>query len=218
MSLLLLRKRALTLIIFFLVAMPQVQAWLPSSAHASANSDGDNTMAAYDAALAKSNSAVTPSLVSTTTTISSLTSLDDYFNLIENTPKDSLVVVKYYAKVCPLCRRVAPKYKKMARMYQQQQQPIHFCEIEKSVCPTLFDTMQVTTFPFIQVFRNGLCIASHGTQSLSTFEPIVKDTVQHFLNMNQNEQHWNAFLTTFQEPIAKATSNLDTMKEKAGLY
>jgi hypothetical protein len=89
--------------------------------------------------------------------------------------------------------------------------PIQFSEIEKTVHPTLFDTLQITTFPYLQIYRNGRCIASHATVSESVFERIVSDTVQQFLGMS--EPQWESFLTDFAEPIDNATRNYESMRD-----
>lgn len=137
-----------------------------------------------------------------------LKSLDAFVELIDQAPKDTLVAVKFYGKSCPLCQRVALKYQKMARYYSLAD--IQFAEIEKTVHPQLFDTLQITTFPYLQIYRNGQCIASHGTESATMFERIVHDTIQQFLSMSPT--HWQSFLTNFQVPIDKATNHFVTMR------
>jgi len=144
------------------------------------------------------------------TKIDSLTSLDTFLDYIDNAPRDSLVAVKFYGKSCPLCKRVALKYKKMAKIYSQA--PIAFAEIEKTVHPNLFDTLQVTTFPYLQIYRNGQCIASHGTESAPRFESIVHDTIQQFLRMQANDD-WDSFLSAFAGLIQKSTENLQTARD-----
>ncbi|KAG7365417.1 thioredoxin [Nitzschia inconspicua] len=144
-----------------------------------------------------------------TNKIESLTSLEAFCSYIDNAPQDTLVAVKFYGKSCPLCKRVAIKYKKMARYYSTA--PIQFAEIEKTAHPQLFDTLEITTFPYLQLYRNGQCIASHGTESDSMFERIVHNTIQNFLLMQP--EHWKSFLTSFAEPIGKATQNYETMRQ-----
>jgi thiol-disulfide isomerase/thioredoxin len=140
--------------------------------------------------------------------IQSLTSLDAFCDYVNDAPVDSLVAVKFYGKSCPLCKRVALKYKKIARFYAKA--PIRFAEIEKTVHSQLFDTLEITTFPYLQIYRNGQCIASHGTESETMFERIVNDTIQNFLMMQSD--HWESFLTSFAEPIGKATDNYKTVR------
>jgi len=143
------------------------------------------------------------------TKIDSLTSIGTFLDYIDNAPKDSLVAIKFYGKSCPLCKRVALKYKKMANFYSKAN--IQFAEVEKTVHPNLFNTLQVTTFPYLQIYRNGQCIASHGTESAQRFESIVNDTIQQFLLMQTNE--WDSFLSAFAMPIQKSTENLQTARD-----
>ncbi len=140
--------------------------------------------------------------------IHNLQSLDDFMNYIDSSPTDSLAVIKFYAKSCPLCKRIELKYKKMSRFYQNA--PIQFAEIEKTAHPELFPTLGVDTYPFIQIYRNGQCVAAHGTESDKTFEPIVHDTIQRELSMTPDD--WNAFLTAFEAPIRASTKKLDNLR------
>ena len=140
--------------------------------------------------------------------IISLKSLEDFLDYIDDAPKDSLSVVKYYAKSCPLCRRIEVKYKKMAHFYQKA--PIRFAEIEKTAHPDLSTTLGVDRYPFIQIFRNGLVVASHGTESDKTFGPIVNDTIQRELMMGKED--WDAFLTTFAEPIRQISDKVQELR------
>ena len=140
--------------------------------------------------------------------IQNLKSLDEFLNYIDSAPQDSLAVVKFFAKSCPLCKKIELKYKKMARFYQTA--PIQFAEIEKTVHPGLFVTLGVETYPFIQIYRNGQCVAAHGTESDKMFEPIVNDTIQRELTMTPED--WNTFLTTFSAPIQASTEKLNTLR------
>mmetsp|Transcript_36510 Transcript_36510/g.105171 ORF Transcript_36510/g.105171 Transcript_36510/m.105171 type:complete len:225 (+) Transcript_36510:45-719(+) len=140
--------------------------------------------------------------------IQNLKSLEEFLNYIDSAPQDSLAVVKFYAKSCPLCKKIELKYKKMARFYQTA--PIQFAEIEKTVHPDLFVTLGVETYPFIQIYRNGQCVAAHGTESDKMFEPIVNDTIQRELTMTAED--WNTFLTTFEIPIRASTEKLNSLR------
>lgn len=140
--------------------------------------------------------------------IQNLKSLDEFLNYIDSAPQDSLAVVKFYAKSCPLCKKIELKYKKMARFYQTA--PIQFAEMEKTAHPGLFVTLGVETYPYIQIYRNGQCVAAHGTESDKMFEPIVNDTIQRELTMSPED--WNAFLTTFAAPIRASTEKLNSLR------
>mmetsp|Transcript_44379 Transcript_44379/g.107349 ORF Transcript_44379/g.107349 Transcript_44379/m.107349 type:complete len:281 (+) Transcript_44379:200-1042(+) len=143
--------------------------------------------------------------------VQNLASLDEFVDCIENAPPDKLVVVKFYGRSCPLCKRTKPRYQKMAKFYSKAPTIIQFVEIEKTVHPQLFDTLEVTTFPFIQMYRNNQCIASHGTVSSEMFDDVCKDTIQQFLGLSKGQ--WNTFLETFEEPIRKATQNYESIRK-----
>lgn len=137
-----------------------------------------------------------------------LKTLDEFLDYLDNAPHDSLSVVKFYAKTCPLCRRIDVKYKKMAHFYQKA--PIRFAEIDKAVHPDFCTALGVERFPFIQIYRNGQCVASHGTDSDKTFEPLVNDTVQRELSMSAKD--WESFLNTFAEPIRQSTERVEKVR------
>ena len=137
-----------------------------------------------------------------------LNSLQDFLDFVDNAPPDSLSVIKFYGKSCPLCKRIEMKYKKMAHYYQKA--PIRFAEVEKTVHPDLCSTLNIDRFPYIQIYRNSQCVASHGTESDKTFGPIVNDTVQRELMMRPED--WDAFLTAFAEPIRRSADKLETLR------
>lgn len=137
-----------------------------------------------------------------------LQSLDDFLNYIDSAPQDSLLVVKYYANSCPLCKRIELKYKKMARFYQTA--PIQFAEIEKTAHPDIFPTLGVSTYPYIQIYRNGQCVAGHGTESDKSFEPVVNDTIQRELQMTTDD--WDSFLSAFAGYIQASAAKMDALR------
>lgn len=140
--------------------------------------------------------------------VTGLTSLEDFLEFVDSAPPDSLSVIKFYANSCPLCRRIEMKYKKMAHYYQKA--PIRFAEVEKTAHPELFSTLGIERFPFIQIYRNSQCVASHGTESEKTFGPIVNDTIQRELMMRPED--WDSFLTAFAEPIRQSSDKLETLR------
>lgn len=142
----------------------------------------------------------------------SLKSLDEFLEYVDQAPQDSLSVIKFYSKSCPLCKRIELKYKKMAHVYQKA--PIRFAEVDKAIHPDLCNTLGVDRFPFIQIYRNGQCVASHGTESDKTFGPIVNDTIQRELCMRNEE--WEAFLTSFAEPIRQGAEKIQKLRDLRG--
>ena len=141
-------------------------------------------------------------------TISSLDSLHDFMQFIDESPRDSLAVIKFHANSCQMCKRVQHRYQKLARYFKEA--PISFARVEKSVHPDIFVTLNVQTYPFIQVYRNGLCVASHGIQSEKTFEPMLHDTIQKELDMSPD--NWESFLEAFSGPIRESTNKLEKLR------
>jgi len=143
--------------------------------------------------------------------IETLDSVSDFFNYLDHAPKDSLSVVEFYGKNCPLCKRVALKYKKIANTYSKRiDDPVRFAQMEHPANKPVMDVLGIRTFPFLHVYRNGQCVAAHGTESDATFEGIVKDTIQRELDMTKED--WNAFLTAFAGPIQQGTDRLDQLR------
>ena len=101
------------------------------------------------------------------------------------------------------------KYKKMAHFYQTA--PIRFAQVDKAIHADFCTILGVDRFPFIQIYRNGQCVASHGTESDKTFGPIVNDTIQRELLMRSEE--WEAFLTTFAETIRQGSEKMQTLRD-----
>lgn len=196
-----------TFALLLLAASPLANAFLPAGAvYQKANVASHRQPTSLAVSSTDNVSTVPPPPASIQ--IDSLPSLEGFLDYVDGAPQDSLVVVKFYGKSCPLCKRVALKYKKLARYYSTA--PIQFAEVDKTVHPDLFETLAVTTFPYIQIYRNGQCVASHGTQTAQMFERIINDSIYNFLTM-QSEQ-WDSFLTAFQEPIQASTDNLNTLR------
>jgi len=141
--------------------------------------------------------------------VHTLKSVDTFLSFIDDAPKDSLVVIKYFGESCPLCRKIEMKYKKMARFYAKA--PIRFGEVgRRGAHKELFPTLGVNVYPHIQIYRNGQCVAAHGTESDVTFEAVVHDTIQRELAMTSED--WESFLTAFAEPIGQATQKLEDVR------
>lgn len=163
-----------------------------------------------DSAVSTATEASTPPAAPAKIQIDKFDSVDAFLTAIDTAPPDSLVVVKYYSTSCPLCKRVALKYKKLARYYSTA--PIRFCEMPKTATTApLFATDTITTFPYLQIYRNGQCVASHGTQSASMFERIVNDSIFRFLAMSPED--WYQFLTSYGAMIQKATDHVQTLRD-----
>ena len=57
----------------------------------------------------------------------------------------------------------------------------------------------VNKFPFIQIFRNGLCVASFSTGAIHLFNRKLQETIQ--ICNERTDVDWNVFVQDFQDEI-----------------
>lgn len=75
---------------------------------------------------------------------------------------EKLVVIKYHAHYCKICQRAGLGFKKVATEYPD----VQFAKVESLVFPDKAKTLRslgVTRFPFVQIYRQGKCVASFST-------------------------------------------------------
>ena len=143
-------------------------------------------------------------------TIQTLNSVSDFLSYLDDSPRDSLCVVEFYGKNCPLCKKVALKYKKIANQFASKGDGVQFAQMEHPANKPIMDVLGIQQFPFLHVYRNGQCVAAHGTESDKQFEYIVKDTIQRELDMTPED--WNHFLSAFEGPISQGTAKIEQLR------
>ena len=128
---------------------------------------------------------------------------------------DELLIVKYHAHYCRICQRCSITYRKVAHEYtmkqQQQQQQhqqqkqqqqshqntstqnrIHFTRLEASAWTAdELKSLGLTKFPFVQIYRQGDCVASFSTGPSHLFTRRVRDTLDACLQRSDVE--WEAW-------------------------
>ena len=93
-------------------------------------------------------------------------SLQECLSFLEGIPEthdESLVVVKFYASYCRICKRASITYKKIASddAYAKN---FHFTRVEAGrMSAERLRTLGLTKFPFIQIFRKGMCVGKSKT-------------------------------------------------------
>jgi thioredoxin-like negative regulator of GroEL len=108
------------------------------------------------------------------------------------------VVIKYYAHYCKICQRAGMQFKKIATEYPN----VSFGKVESMVFPDSANTLRslgVSKFPFVQIYRNGQCVASFSTGPSHLFVKKVRDTIDTCLKRSPDE--WDAFLSEFANEI-----------------
>jgi thioredoxin-like negative regulator of GroEL len=144
-------------------------------------------------------------------------SISEFLNLVENTERNELVVVKFHAKWCKVCARVIIKFKKMADQLLKTKTPVpmRFVSVQVTDNPQLCSTLDVKKFPFIQIYRNKECVAAFGTGPAHNFQKVVGDTLKNKLECTDDE--WNAFRAEFKDVIAKNLEKLEMLRLESAI-
>jgi thiol-disulfide isomerase/thioredoxin len=111
---------------------------------------------------------------------------------------DQLVVIKYHAYYCKVCQRAGVQLKKVATQYPD----IKFAKVLSLVFPDTAKTLRslgVTKFPFLQVYRQGKCVASFSSGPSHFFASKVRDTLD--ACRQRSQQEWDEFETEFSKEI-----------------
>jgi hypothetical protein len=128
----------------------------------------------------------------------------------QDSNNDNLIVVKYYAVFCKVCQRTSIKYKQVAM--EKMQEPVEFYRLEASRLDS--DTLRslgVTKFPFVQIFRQGDCVASFSTGASNLFAKRVRDTLDVCLDRSDDE--WQAFQRDFSKQVLENRQARAAVKE-----
>ena len=89
----------------------------------------------------------------------------------------------------------------MAKKRLADHQPASFAVLEVSVLGTpTVKSLGVTLTPFVQIYRNGNCVASFATGPVYNFAQKTGSTID--ICLQRNEKEWTDFETEFAEPIA----------------
>mmetsp|Transcript_11845 Transcript_11845/g.16055 ORF Transcript_11845/g.16055 Transcript_11845/m.16055 type:complete len:219 (+) Transcript_11845:205-861(+) len=79
-----------------------------------------------------------------------ITSEDQFDAILDNTDKDTLVVVDFYARWCRGCSALMPMLEKLSTRWQH----IKWVKVDADVNHSLLQKLRVDTFPRIQMYRN----------------------------------------------------------------
>jgi thiol-disulfide isomerase/thioredoxin len=148
-----------------------------------------------------------PSSIKRTNSVKLLTTTRDLLNVMQgDASSDKLVVVKFYAHYCKICQRAGIQLKKVAGEYPD----IDFCKVECLVIPDTANTLRslgVTRFPFVQIYRQGQCVASFATGPSHLFVKRIRATLDEC--QKRTESEWDPFVETISSEIQ---SNLRVRK------
>lgn len=115
---------------------------------------------------------------------------------IETARENQLVVVFFHAHYCKLCQRSNIQYRKVAHRHHE----IRFTRLETShlTSPQLRD-LGVSKLPWVQIYRNAICVASFGTQK--ELERCLTDTI--ISCQERTIPQWMQFMSDFEKEISE---------------
>ena len=111
----------------------------------------------------------------------------------------SMTLILFHAHYCKICQRAAMQLIRAAKEYPS----VTFAKIEASVLnPEPADKLKslgVTKFPFVQLYRDGMCVASFSTGPTHMFMRKIRDTLD--LCLDRDDECWGGFMDEFANEI-----------------
>lgn len=96
------------------------------------------------------------------TPVTTFATITEYLDAIDSAPPNALTVVLYFAHYCKMCQQANIPFKKLA---YGNPPDVTFARLETSLLtPNQFRSLGISRVPFVQIFRNGICVASFSTQ------------------------------------------------------
>jgi len=100
------------------------------------------------------------------TSVKTHTNVIDLLDEIDTAPSNILSVVLFFANYCKMCQQAIIPFKQVANDMAER---VRFIRYETSaLSPKEFKSMGIDKLPFLQIYRNGICVASFSaTQKIS---------------------------------------------------
>jgi len=130
------------------------------------------------------------------TPVKTHTNAMDLLTQIDTAPPNDLTIVLFFAHYCKTCQRAFAPYKQLAN---DATQDLHFCRLETSaLSPKQFASMGIDRVPFLQIYRNGICVASlSATQKITptSSKIVLKQRLLEQIDACQRRSmtEWSAF-------------------------
>jgi len=92
------------------------------------------------------------------TSVTTHTNAMDLLDQIDTAPPNDLTVVLFFAHYCKTCQRAIVPFKQLAN---DSEPSVRFVRFEtSSLSPKQFFSLGIDRVPFLQIYRNGICVAS----------------------------------------------------------
>jgi thiol-disulfide isomerase/thioredoxin len=140
----------------------------------------------------------------------SLRSTQEFLSFIDEGRPNRLKVVKYYANYCKVCQRTRLIYLRMAKVESDPNLEFATVEISALGGGSIAKSLGVTKTPFIQIYRNGSCVASFSTGPAHNFSRKAGATLD--LCKSRTDEEWEIFLDEFKENILEQEQAIDALR------
>jgi hypothetical protein len=134
--------------------------------------------------------------VQSSSPVHTLTSTQEFLDCIDQAAIKELTIVLFHAHYCKVCQRSNIQYRKVAYRYPD----IQFCRLETShFSSEHLRSLGVTRLPFVQIYRNQICVASFSTRN--ELEKSLTHTIE--LCQSRDVLQWKSFWDAHQVEIAE---------------
>jgi len=144
--------------------------------------------------------------VSNKSPVTVATTIEELLNIMNgysdtDSSSSSMTLILFHANYCKICQRAVMQLTRAAKEYPS----VHIAKVEASIFPNpksateKLKSLGVSKFPFVQIYRNGQCVASFSTGPTHMFMRRVRDTLD--LCLSRDDTCWNNFATEFSVDI-----------------
>jgi hypothetical protein len=128
------------------------------------------------------------------TPVTTFTSITECLDSIDNAPPNEFMVLLYFAHYCRMCHQANIPFKKLAYANPD----VRFTRLETSVLTSKqIQSLGISRVPFVQIFRNGVCVASFSTKW--RLESVLRETLS--VCQQRSLGDWQSFCNQYNHDI-----------------
>jgi len=143
--------------------------------------------------------------------VTELRSPEEFLSFVDGHEKDALCVVKFYANYCRVCKRTKQTFRRMAHL-RSNDTSLKFAVVEiAAMGGPAVKSLGVNLTPFVQIYRNGLCVASFSTGPAHNFRVKAGSTLD--LCTERTPADWETFERDFETQIQLNRKAVDALYE-----
>jgi len=142
----------------------------------------------------------------------------DLLNVIDNARSNDLTIVLFFSFYCRTCHRANIPFKKLAYEYSSTSD-VHFVRFETSVLtPKQFRFLGLDRVPYIQIYRNKICVSSFKviSGSLRNAQMMLKPRLLENISIcrNRSVADWSVFRDMYDKEIERNKAVRQKLREE----